>query len=947
MPDDGLDITAPAGGPSTDLDDLSVHGRVLMDSLEARMFGKDSPTHLGRYHLLETLGRGAMGVVYKAYDPQLDRLVAVKVVTLTGADARARMVREAKALAKLNHPNVVTVYEVGEEGDEMYVAMEYVEGGTLAEWCEARSEPAGERARALIDFALQALDGIAAAHDLGLVHRDIKPANMLVGVDGRLRVADFGLARAFESDAELVTSTEVNIEGGGSTSITRTGAMVGTPAFMALEQFRGIADASSDQFGLCASFFVAFYGVPPYEAKSIAGLLDSLEEGRVVSPPARDVPDYVRRVLLRGLRPRAQERFENVRALTRALRAGARRRRWTVGTGMASVGAAGVAAALWASQPAPCTDDRSQIEAAVAGEPERIAALIEASGRPHPDELGDRFSADLEGIVDRWTQQRIGACRASRDRDPEVAARGQHRMRCLDDAVETTAQALRGIKSLTRAQADALPTVGQFIQGAHDCEDADRETFDSEHGREMLALHRSGLAAEGRLDVEVARTAYEAVLAGTERGQFAELRSEAHTRLASIYERLADKQAFERHLVGSLDEAENAGSAELTALHWLAVADTLPLTESSEAFELLVSRSHRARERGSVSDHILAQLLYMEADIRLARGHFDRVAELLEQAIPVGEAIGSPALPFMYTLQSHVLQRNGQLERAEARAHDAVDTISDQVGEHHPEVAVMLSHLANVQSWRGQDAKTVETYSRVISILEERPDYMSSELFYAYSGRGDALRNTMKLDDALIDYEHAEKVAEGLGEQGVSLLPGVQYARARTYWMMSRHHDALALLDTVLGEADDGSVWRRDNQADSAILRASILADVERDDEALAQLEKALPMVEAAYGVEGAPRVQAACQLADIYSDVGEHERAQAEIERFLPQVKDDPMWRGMLEQSRARDFAEQGRTADARSWAERALASMRESGAGQHELDPIDDLIASLDEAG
>ncbi len=952
MTDRVADITAPGVGPpheqaptlAPSAVELSVHGRMLMGSLEARMFGTAETTRLGRYHLLETLGRGAMGVVYKAYDPQLDRRVAVKVVTLSGAEARARMLREAKALAKLNHPNVVTVHEVGEDGDEMYVAMEYVEGGTLADWCDAHAEPSRARTQALVDFALQALDGLAAAHDLGLVHRDIKPANMLVGDDGRLRVADFGLARAFGPDPDLLTSSEVSVEAEESTSMTRTGAVVGTPAFMALEQFRGVADASSDQFGLCASFFVAFYGCAPYEAKSVAGLLDALEGGRVGSASSKHVPEYVRRVLLRGLQPHAKNRFQDVRALAHALRAGARRRRWAVGSGMIGLGAAAIASLVWASQPDACTDDRSQIEAVLAGEPERIEALIEASGRPHADELSNRFAADLEGVADRWAEQRLDACRASRDRDPEVATAGEHRMRCLDDALETTEQALGEIESLTRAQADALLTITQFIQGAHECADADAEVFDTERGRELLALFRAGLVAEGRLELDEALRAYEAVLDESAPGEFAELRSEVHTRLAENYERTGDQAAFEHHLIGSLDEAENARDAGLTALHWLAVADTLPVGESAEAYELIVSRSYRARARGPIADRTLAQLLYVEAHDRIDRGQFDRALALTTEAIEVGEKVGAPALAFMYELESTLRLRNGELERAQARARDAVRVHTAAVGEHHPEVAMLLLRLGQVQSWQGRDAEAIETYSRGIATLEERPDYVSASLVAAYESRANSLYNTKRLEEALADYDKAAAMAEGLGDDDVARLAALDTDRARTYRLMGRNDDALALLDAVLAAGRDGSVQGREVLVDASILRAGVLADVERDEEAYAQLERAVPMIEETFGTEGILRIQAAFEVADIYSQVGRHARAQAELERFLPQTEDEPMWRGILEQSRARDYAAQGRTEDARTWAERALESMRASGAGQHELDPIEALIASLD---
>ncbi len=634
---------------------------------------------------------------------------------------------------------------------------------------------------------------------------------------------------------------------------------------MALEQFHGAADAKSDQFGLCASFFVALYGRPAYESKSVAGLLDALEGGRVDTPASAHVPEFVRRVLLRGLQRRPDARFKDVRAVAHALRSGARRRRWMIGGSMASVGAAAIASVVWASQPEPCTDEREQIEAIIDGEPERIAALIEASGRPYPGELADRFSADLGKVVEGWADQRLEACRASRDRDPEVARPGEQRLRCLDDAAQATERTLRGIESLTRAQADALPTVTRFIQGAHDCSDADRDVFGNERGRNLLALFRSGLAAEGRLESKKARAAYEAVLEGSEPGEFAHLRAETHTRLSEVCERIGDMEGVERHLIGSLDEAQNAGDAGLTALHWLAVADTLPLSESGEAYELIVSRSYHARERGTVSDWTRAQLLYAEAHDRVVRGQQEQALALVTEAITVGEEVGAPALAFMYALESTLRLARGELELAEDRIRAAVRVQSARVGANHPEVAMFVGKLASVQSWQGRDVDAVETYGRSIAILEEWPGYLSPVLVQGYSGRGSALRNTEDLDGALLDYERASAVAKGLGEQGEPLLQGLNDDRARTYRLMNRPDEALRLIDLVLRGPQGGDAASRGNFAYAMILRAGILSDLDRREDALAQLDQAMPVIADAFAAEGAGRIQAAVEIAEIY----------------------------------------------------------------------------------
>ncbi len=216
---------------------------------------------VGRYVILDRIGAGGMGVVYAAYDPELDRRVALKLLRTDrfAAPGHLRLLREAKALARLTHPNVVAVHDAGTFGDQVFVAMELVEGETLRQWLEA-----GARSwREVLDRLLAAGRGLAAAHAAGLVHRDFKPENVLLGRDGRVRVVDFGLAKALADAAEEPAAPD---SGGELASpLTEWGAVLGTPAYMAPEQIRGIAaDARSDQFSFCVALYEALYGERPF-----------------------------------------------------------------------------------------------------------------------------------------------------------------------------------------------------------------------------------------------------------------------------------------------------------------------------------------------------------------------------------------------------------------------------------------------------------------------------------------------------------------------------------------------------------------------------------------------------------------------------------------------------------------------------------------------------------
>ncbi|MFP2933416.1 protein kinase domain-containing protein, partial [Pyxidicoccus sp. 3LG] len=261
---------------------------------------------LSRYVVLERIGSGAMGVVYAAYDPELDRQVALKVLRPEGRlveELRLRLLLEAQALARLSHANVVTVHDVGRYGDGVFLAMELVDGVTLAEWL--KQPRAWEEVLRVFTGAGR---GLAAAHAAGLVHRDFKPTNVLVGRDGRARVTDFGMARPLNRGDDAPSRGQV--EPGPSPSsvlaspLTRTGVLLGTPAYMAPELLQGQrADALSDQFSFCVALYEALYGQRPFEGDSLETVARSAREGRV-RPPGRDakVPSWVRRALLRGLR---------------------------------------------------------------------------------------------------------------------------------------------------------------------------------------------------------------------------------------------------------------------------------------------------------------------------------------------------------------------------------------------------------------------------------------------------------------------------------------------------------------------------------------------------------------------------------------------------------------------------------------------------------------------
>jgi serine/threonine protein kinase len=280
---------------------------------------RELPPKIGRYMVIERLGEGGMGVIFAAYDPQLDRKVAIKLVRpayteSSGNEAQARLVREAQALARLRHPNIVTVYEVGAFGDEVYVAMEFVDGVTLRSWQfeQARNW------RDVLRVYTAAGRGLAAAHAAGLVHRDFKPDNVLVTRDGEARVLDFGLAFRDHGGGVAGPTASMSMPAG---ELTMTGALVGTPAYMSPEQHRGLpVDVRTDVFAYSVSLYEALYGTRPYPGTTLPEIVTALDDGLIAPPPSFiKIPAWVRRVVYRGLKIDPKERYPTMDALLRDL----------------------------------------------------------------------------------------------------------------------------------------------------------------------------------------------------------------------------------------------------------------------------------------------------------------------------------------------------------------------------------------------------------------------------------------------------------------------------------------------------------------------------------------------------------------------------------------------------------------------------------------------------
>ncbi|MCH9685934.1 MAG: serine/threonine protein kinase, partial [Deltaproteobacteria bacterium] len=422
-----------------------------IDQLRQRMFG-DAPTYpkVPGYEVELELGKGAFGRVYRAFDPRFQRTVALKVVPYQSPRSLVRIEREAQALARLSHPNVVQVYDKGPAEDGSYfIALEYVEGPNLERWLAS----APRSRRDILDKFLQVAEGLAAAHQAGLVHRDLKPANVLVGSDGRVRVLDFGLARALDSRHDSVESirqstTTVTTTGrlwscaeassqarsepvvlhavpsaprsvdpqghercGGADErlrlrLTADGRFVGTPRYAAPEQFDGIADARSDQFGYCVALFEALHRRAPFRLDTHGDpRAQLLGQALTFDTGTRRTPRWLVSLLRRGLAMSPADRHPSMTAIADILRRRIRPRSGglkSLGLAwFAALGAAGIAGAVALTS----TDAITQCRASRDAPPP-----VWSEHRTRIESQAPELAAELDQWADGWQAARMQVC---------------------------------------------------------------------------------------------------------------------------------------------------------------------------------------------------------------------------------------------------------------------------------------------------------------------------------------------------------------------------------------------------------------------------------------------------------------------------------------------------------------------------------------------------------
>ena len=400
----------------------------------------DAPTKLtrfGHYVLLHELGRGGMGVVYAAYDEKLDRKVAIKVLRAQGDPAaQRRLVREAQGLARLSHPNVVQIYEIGDIDGQGFLAMEFIDGSTLRSWRVEQPRTFAE----ILAAALAAGRGLAAAHAKSLVHRDFKPDNVMIHRDGRVLVTDFGLVRGDETaetpDAPAPTG-ELRAE------LTRVGSVMGTPGYMPPEQFSGReTDARSDQFSFCVSLWEMLFAARPFTGEDSRAVEAAILAGKITEPARHTVPTWLRAVLVRGLACEPIDRWPTMDELLAALRRDPtpRRRAMWASSGVLTVAlalAGWTVAATARQREATRTECEHSAHEIDADWNDAVAARLEqaflATGKAHAATDWAHSRPWMDNYVREWAAIRERTCLETRLEERRSPASHAAITACLDE----------------------------------------------------------------------------------------------------------------------------------------------------------------------------------------------------------------------------------------------------------------------------------------------------------------------------------------------------------------------------------------------------------------------------------------------------------------------------------------------------------------------------------
>jgi len=865
----------------------------------------------GRFEIVDVLGTGGMGTVFEARDTTLDRTIALKLLHPDVAQrSERRLLREAKALARLSHPNVVQVFEAGVVEGRAFIAMERVRGRDLARW-QAEARPWRE----CVEVYLQAARGLAAAHDQGLVHRDFKPSNCILDATGRVRVLDFGLARPLGAHHPPSLSVSLDPEPKPENEheneapvLQARQRITGTLGYMPLEQlWHQPLDAHSDQFSLCVSLFEAVYRQRPFSGASLDQLIDRMLEGQIDrTPEPPRVPRRLRRLLERGLHARPEQRWPSMEALIVELETLLRPRRHRRAWGLAAVGGVVVAtAAWWGLRDTPCRDPRAAL--AEAWDPLRREQVSEALSRADDPELAAERLGRLDAHAEAWIDQQRAVCEAERDgaTDPTQLA---VRQTCLAESREELRE-LGGL--LAEAEPDAVADTAKRLDALLDPERcAQPERFQSPRplpppaqAERARALRRQLARRYVRLTAGDANRALEGfepelaaakdlgfgpVLAEYEHFYGSALADEGHYTEANEHLERAYALALEHeyaqaelkasnalaYLVGDLLDQHDTGlkwglTAEARARQpWVDPAMRHYTTELvaniyyeqgrfSQALERY-RRSLDTRERLDPNDPMLPLSRANIALVLYEQGRYEQALPLLYAVLDQRLADAHPFDPGIAHARlrlSMALHQLGRDDEARPLLFAALDTYETTYGPDHPGVLAVLTELGRLRLDGGDLPGALAAYERAQSIAHRTLGPTHSHAAETWLGIAEILVGHGQLDAARRHAIRGLRISEqALGSRHIhtgaalALLGRVEYARGDR----SAARDALERAVDVL-EAGEGPPQQL---AEARFALAIVLSTYPAERDATRQLARRAAQAYAELGPRGRPRAE-------------------------------------------------------------------------------------------
>ena len=830
------------------LEDGGVEQDNARELVRARLFDRPAK-RIGRYAVASRLGAGAMGVVYRAYDPSLQRDVAVKIMLPSRASSPGRMRREATALARLNHPNVIEVFEVGEHEGGVYIAMELVEGKSLQEWLQERPN-----LDTVVDVLCGAGRGLAAAHDAEIVHRDFKPANVLLGDDGRPRVMDFGLA-----EAELPASvSDVSIETDkamATSDSTVTGGIVGSPAYISPEQWEGRpATIASDQWSFAVTLYEACHGKRPFRGASIPALCQSVMQGTIDPSPVR-LPGWLDRVLLRGLAHDPADRFASVADMIAAIEAD-RKRVSRLPWLAVGVGAAGLAGGVWWSTPPATPTPHCEAGAAEladvwdAARRDQIAARLRDATPERVSHTATAVTASLQGLADSWLAARREACEATQVRGDETEVEMDERLRCLirsrrkfGAVVDLLAHGDASVLDRAVTLVDSLPHANACL--AADNRDA-RPAPPAAIAERVAQLEGDLAQAEVRLigagKPREAIALTEPVVQAARQLGFEPLLAESLRNLGWQQHQAGDLAHAGENLLGAFERAEAVGDDEVAYRAAQSLAFLEGHTRGHFAEGLRWARTAEARlERlespGDVKTGVLHQtignILWKKGDFVEARAEFDQALALRRRAhgpehTAVAQSLASLGM---------VLLNLGEFDAAEAALDDALKIYEARLGPEHADVGWALNARAAAYARRGDYQGGRAVLERAVTIFERDPSEHPARLAHVLTNLGTAVGAMGETQLALAHIERAVHLLEAL-DTSPGPLAATLSQLAEVHRNLGNIDEAIALLYRA-GLLDDAQSVRSGSAAGRLTNIAVLHMEVGRATKALEELAKA------------------------------------------------------------------------------------------------------------